>query len=60
MESGRLERGPKGRLETRPGGKEHYRRVEVMPAHPHTYIVPNGGTYYYDDDTYFYKEGERD
>ena len=38
----------------------HYRRVEVMPAHPHTYIVPNGGTYYYDDDTYFYKEGERE
>ena len=35
-----------------------YRRVEVMPAHPHVYVVPNGGTYFYDDDTYYYRERE--
>src|SRR3977135_1120864 len=39
---------------------KHYRRVEVMPAHPRTYIVPNGGTYYYDDDTSCYEEGKRE
>ena len=50
--------GP-GCIEIDADNGRHYRRVEVMPAHPRTYVVP-GGTYYYDDDTYYYVKGERE
>jgi hypothetical protein len=36
----------------------HYRRVQVMPPHAHRYVAPNGGVYYYNDDTYYYEDHE--